>query len=251
MAVFRARSVAVATGVPAMFAVLAALLTVGSPVPSASAAEPANDRPAAFAVYRQPARIATPKVDVTFRIPTVDPVVFITIDDGVHKDLRALGYVEDNRLPVTAFLSTWTIKNAAPYFSRITHWGSIQNHSATHASMSRRTTNLDHEICYSQKEFRKDFGSQPWMMRPPYGEGYDRIAVQMKSIRCGISRIVLWDAVVEDGKVIHEGGMLRPGSVILLHFTPGLEKDLKAAVRAARKAGLRPASLADYLPNPY
>ena len=38
---------------------------------------------------------------------------------------------------------------------------------------------------------------------------------------------------------------------MLLHFTPGLAKDLKAAVRAARKAGLRPASLADYLPDPY
>ena len=34
-----------------------------------------------------------------------------------------------------------------------------------------------------------------------------------------------------------------------MHFGPNLEKDLKAAVRAARKAGLRPANLADYLPN--
>jgi peptidoglycan/xylan/chitin deacetylase (PgdA/CDA1 family) len=253
MAVLRARALAVAAGVPATFALLAAVLTVGSPGPAAIAAEPpaAAQPVGVFAVYRQPGRMKTPKVDVSFRITTSDPVVFLTIDDGVHKDRRALRYVESSRLPVTAFLSTWTIKESAPYFTRITRWGSIQNHSATHASMARPATDLDHEICYSQRALRADFGAEPWMLRPPYGDGYDRTTVQMKAIRCGISRIVMWDAVVERGTVVQSGSRLRPGSIVLLHFSPGLEKDLKAAVRAARRAGLRPASLADYLPNPY
>ena len=73
----------------------------------------------------------------------------------------------------------------------------------------------------------------------------------MTAIRCGISRFVMWDAVVEHGRVIRSGAGLRPGaSVVLLHFTPDLEKDLRAAVRAIRRAGLRPADLADYLPAP-
>jgi hypothetical protein len=60
----------------------------------------------------------------------------------------------------------------------------------------------------------------------------------------------MWDAVVDDGRLTEAGAGLRPGSVVLLHFTPGLEKDLRTAVRAIRKAGLQPADLADYVPAP-
>ncbi len=251
MGVLRARAVVVATGVPGLFALIATLLAVGSSGPVASAAEVTADRPstAPFGVTRQPGRIATPTVDVTFRMRTSEPVVFITIDDGVHQSQRGLRYVEATELPVTAFLSTWTIKESAEYFRRITRWGSIQNHSATHASMAKESTSLPHEICYSQRELTRDFGSEPWMLRPPYGDGHDRVAVRMTAIRCGISRIVMWDAVVEHGRVITSGAGLTPGSIILLHFTPSLEKDLRAAVRAAARAGLRPASLADHLPD--
>ena len=41
---------------------------------------------------------------------------------------------------------------------------------------------------------------------------------------------------------------LRAGDVVLLHFTPHLAHDLQVALRAAHRAGLAPASLADYLP---
>jgi peptidoglycan-N-acetylglucosamine deacetylase len=261
MAVLRARAVAVAAGVPVVFAVLAALLTVASPGPVASAAEAAagaagRAAPAVVAstptapwyVTRSLVRSTQPPMAVDFRLGRSEPVAFITIDDGVTKDRRGLRYVESTRLPVTAFLTAWTVKNRATYFERITRWGSIQNHSATHASLARSTTDLDHEICYAQRALTADFGVQPWLLRPPYGAGYDRQVVQVTARRCGIREIVMWDAVVQDGRLVEAGDGLEPGSVILLHFTPDLAKDLKAAVRAVRKAGLRPASLADYLP---
>ena len=255
MAVFRARAVAVAAGVPAVFALLATVLTVGSAGPEAVAAEPVtvtaavrSDPP--FGVRRSLVRSGRPPMALSFGIPTADPVVFITIDDGVHKDRAGLRYVERHRIPVTAFISAWTVKDSAAYFSRITRWGSIQNHSATHASLARSSTDLEHEICYSQRALATDFGSTPWMLRPPYGAGYARMETQVTAARCGIREFVMWDAVVENGRLTIPGGTLRPGSVVLLHFTPGLEKDLKAAVRAARTAGLRPADLADYLPAP-
>ncbi len=266
MAVFRARAVAVAAGVPAVFAVLAGLLTVATPATIATAAEPAVGVPAAapaaapaaqgaqganeISVTRDLVRSSRPPLTVTFRRTTTDPVVFITIDDGVTKDRRGLAYVERTQLPVTAFLTAWTIKDRARYFERITAWGSVQNHSATHASLGRSSTDLDHEICYTQRALTKDFGSQPWMLRPPYGAGHSRHLAQVTADRCGITEIVMWDALVEDGRLSQAGRGLQPGSIILLHFTPNLEKDLKAAVRAARKAGLVPANLDDYLPAP-
>lgn len=254
MAVFRARAVAVAAGVPAVFAVLAALLTVGSPATEATAAEPAVPAAPAssapFGVTRDLVRSSSPPMSVSFRMGADDPVAFITIDDGVTKDPRGLLYVEAHRIPITAFLTAWTVKDRAAYFTRITRWGSVQNHSATHASLARSTTDLDHEVCYTQRALTRDFGTRPWMLRPPYGAGYARMETQVTAARCGITELVMWDAVIEDGRIVSAGSELTAGSIILLHFTPDLEKDLKAAVRATRKAGLRLADLADYLPAP-
>lgn len=271
MGVFRVRGVVVATGVPAAFALLAGVLAFGSTGARATSAEdaglsvPASGSPstpdagpvnagpvvgAPWGVSRQLVRSSMPPLPETFRIRTDDPVVFITIDDGVTKDRRGLALVEARRLPVTAFLTTWTIKDSARYFERITAWGSIQNHSATHASMARSSTDLEHEICYSQRMLGRSFGSVPWLMRPPYGLGPSRMEVQVTADRCGISDLVMWNAVIEDGRLSRAGGRLRPGDIVLLHFTPHLAKDLRAALRAARSAGLQPADLAAYLPRP-
>jgi peptidoglycan/xylan/chitin deacetylase (PgdA/CDA1 family) len=261
MAVFRVRAVAVAAGVPATFAMLAGLLTVASPMTVATAAEPVVAAPAApaadvravvrggtWSVTRDLVRTTRPPMAVSFAVRSADPVAFITIDDGVTKDMRGLRFVEENRLPVTAFVSAWTVKDRARYFQRITRWGSVQNHSATHASLARSATDLDHEICYSQRALARSFGARPWMLRPPYGAGYSRQETQVTAARCGISEFVMWDAVVEDGRLTEVGNGLRPGAIVLLHFTPRLEEDLRAAVKAMRKAGLAPADLAEYLP---
>jgi peptidoglycan/xylan/chitin deacetylase (PgdA/CDA1 family) len=256
MAVFRARAVAVAAGVPATFALLAGLLTVASPMTVATAAEPeaaaadvsAGVPAAAWSVTRGLVQNVRPPMAVSFTVPSADRVGFITIDDGVTKDMRGLQYVEANQLPVTAFVSAWTVKDRARYFERITRWGSVQNHSATHASLARSSTDLDHEICYTQRALSRAFGARPWMLRPPYGAGYGRMETQITAARCGISEVVMWDAVVEDGRLTGIGNGLQPGAIVLLHFTPRLEKDLRAAVKALRAAGLTPANLADYLP---
>lgn len=258
MAVFRARAVAVAAGVPAAFALLAGLLTVASPMIVATAAEPqsvpaevdAAVPAATWSVSRGLIQTIRPPMSVSFTVPSTDRVGFITIDDGVTKDMRGLRFVEANELPITAFVSAWTVKDRARYFQRITRWGSVQNHSATHASLARSSTDLDHEICYTQRALARDFGSRPWMLRPPYGAGYDRLETQITAARCGISELVMWDAVVEDGRLTEVGNGLRPGAIVLLHFSPRLEDDLRAAVKAMRKAGLTPADLADYLPAP-
>lgn len=248
----RTRAVAVAAGVPVLFAVLALGLTL-APNSSPARADDVVAGPAVpvapFATTKSDPRAGYRPIPVTHRVRTDDRVAFITIDDGVHKDPAALAYVQERSLPVTAFVSTWTIKDRADYFTQLAQWGSIQNHSATHASLAAADTDLAHEICYSQKALRKAFGSASWMLRPPYGAGAERFGTVITSQRCRIGEIVMWDATVQDGKVRYANGKLRPGSILLLHFVPDLERDLKAAVRAIRAAGLEPANLADYLPR--
>lgn len=256
MAPRRSRALAVAIGGPALFGMLAVTLAVLPSQPQAAADETTAAEVVAapaspitpFAVTKADPRVGYRPIPVTHRVRTDARVAFITIDDGVHKDPAALALVEAQQLPITAFISTWTIKDRAGYFTRLTQWGSIQNHSATHASFADDTTNLTHEICYSQKALRKAFGERAWMIRPPYGAGADRFGTIVTSQRCDIDEIVMWDATVNDGRVRYANGRLKPGSILLLHFVPDLERDLKAAVKAIRAAGLEPANLADYLP---
>jgi len=248
----RLRGVVVAIGVPLVFVLMATLLTFGGA--SAGATEPgwaaAPEAPAGtWAVRRQLVRPLGAPMHISYRMHTTAPVVFITVDDGVHKDPRALRYVERTQLPVTAFLSTWTIKTSADFFRGITQWGSIQNHSSTHASLANSTTDLNHEICVAQETLTRDFGTQPWLLRPPYGVGADRMEVQVTARRCGVSRIVMWNAVVDKGKLIVPGGHLRAGDIVLLHFNRHLARDLRVAVAAADRDGLTPASLASYWPQ--
>ena len=67
--------------------------------------------------------------------------------------------------------------------------------------------------------------------------------------KCGIEQIVMWDASVGYGKISYANSKLRPGSIVLMHFSPKLKRDLKLAVKKIRAAGLTPANLADYLPR--
>ena len=59
----------------------------------------------------------------------------------------------------------------------------------------------------------------------------------------------MWDASVGNGRISYANSKLQPGSIILMHFTKRLKKDLELAVRKIREAGLEPANLDDYLPR--
>jgi len=230
--------------------VIAAVLSFALTAPANSATGADSGSTNGLRASGTPSGYATiPTLRPIYRVKTKEPVVFITIDDGIYKDLAARRLVEKRRIPVTSFLTAWTVQDRARYFERVSSRGSIQNHSATHASFSLLSTDLDHELCYTQRKLRRDFGNTPWMMRPPYGAAADSPRVRAVARRCGIERIVMWDTVIDDGRVSYRDGRLRPGSIMLLHFGPDLEQDLRTALRVARKAGLRPADLAAYLPK--
>jgi len=188
---------------------------------------------------------------VTYAADTRDPVVFITIDDGIVTSRGALEYVLKKKLPITSFLTLSEVPGHEKYFREISQWGSIQNHTTTHGNFADPSTNLHRQICPVQKDYRERFGVTPWMLRPPYGEGAKSERVHEIAARCGITEIVMWDALVDGGPLYTSHGKpLQPGSIILLHYTSTLEHDLRVAVKAARAQGLVPADLADYLTPP-
>ena len=190
---------------------------------------------------------------VTYRVDTKDPVVFITVDDGIITPQAALDYVEKHRIPITSFLTSSQVTDAkVRYFERISRWGSIQNHTTTHASLATSDAGLiKRQVCPVQVDYRRTFGAKPWMLRPPYGAGPSGSTLHDVARRCKLTDIVMWDAVVEQGRLTTRyGGGLQPGSVILLHYTGNLAVDLKVAVTAARAQGLKPANLDNYLRSP-
>ena len=190
---------------------------------------------------------------VTYRVKTHDPVVFITIDDGIVTPTAALSYVEKHRIPITSFLTSSQVSDGkVRYFERISQWGSVQNHTTTHASLATSDASLiKSQVCPVQVDYRRTFGLKPWMLRPTYGAGPDGATLHEVVRKCRITDIVMWDTVVEHGRLTSRyGDGLQPGSVILLHYTGSLATDLKVAVSAARARGLHPANLADYLRAP-
>lgn len=190
-------------------------------------------------------------IDAMVNVETDDPVFFITIDDGMHQDPEALKMVQEQGIPITAFLTEWTTyKEKGEWFKEITAYGgSIQNHTKTHMNLNDPKTNLHREICGTQAFYTEKFGTQPWMLRPPYGEGYDNDKVQEVAASCGISDIVLWNVQVADGgkSVEYWDEPLRAGDIVLMHFEEDLHLDLKKILELAKAQGLRPASLADYI----
>ena len=62
--------------------------------------------------------------DVTYQVKTKDPVVFITIDDGIITSQAALDYVRKHKIPITSFLTSSQVTDSkVRYFERISTWG--------------------------------------------------------------------------------------------------------------------------------
>ena len=185
---------------------------------------------------------------VVHRVNTNDAVVFITIDDGIVRSAAAREYVERERIPITSFLTASVTTGHERYFSRISRWGSVENHTVSHRDLSLASTNVRAQVCPVQRQYRETYGARPTLLRPPYGSGARLPGVQAVAADCDITHIVLWDAVVDGGRLeTWYGGSLRRGSIILLHYGPGLLRDLQVAMAAVRAQGLAPADLRDYL----
>ena len=192
----------------------------------------------------------TGSVPYLSRIPTTQPVAFITIDDGYLKSPEAPKLLAAAGVPVTLFLTTDAIHDDESYFERLREHGAvIEAHTITHTELRGRSYGFQRrEICGSADRLGKRYERRPVLFRPPFGT---KDATTLRAAHdCGIKAAFMWTETVHKGKVRYqEGRKVKPGDIILMHFRPAFVKDFLAALRAIHKAGLTPALLEDYIPS--
>lgn len=198
---------------------------------------------------RSDTNIADSDLEVLNWVETDDPVFFITIDDGLVRSPEALALIQEQQIPVTAFLTEYAVREHTDYFNEVTAYGgSVQNHTMVHGALNDPKTDVEWEICETQDRFEGQFGYRPWMLRPPYGAGPDDPDVLKYAQQCGINRIVLWNVVVSnDNKVEYWEPPIRSGDIVLLHWEDNLAEGLQTILELGRQQGLTPAPLEEYI----
>jgi peptidoglycan/xylan/chitin deacetylase (PgdA/CDA1 family) len=189
-----------------------------------------------------------PVAPMISRVPTSNPVVFFTIDDGLVRDPAVIAFLRDHHIPVTMFPVPAYVHQDPGYFDAIHALGaSAQDHTLTHPDLRKLGgAALQKEICGVLDDYAARFGARPWLMRPPFG--YLSQSVPAVARQCGIRAVVTWRATMNDGRLdVQGGGPLQPGDIILMHFRPDLRGNLEVALNAAQAAGLQPAALEQYL----
>ncbi len=242
----------------AVLAVTLAVARPGRPVlPLPALASPTTEASTtlvtAVPVATPPPRdVPTGRVPETLtRVPTTDPVVFLTIDDGAVRDPAVVDQIRQAGVPVSLFLVESEARAGVAYFRELVAAGAtVQNHTLSHPDL--RTLSFDaqiEELCGATAIARILFGAAPTLFRPPFG--FFDATTRQAAARCGFSTMVLWEATVNDGVLRIQGGRdrLMPGDIILMHFRPDLSENLSVVFDALAAAGLGVGRLEDYVPG--
>ncbi|GGQ06128.1 polysaccharide deacetylase family protein [Streptomyces mutabilis] len=153
-------------------------------------------------------------------IPTEEKVVFLTIDDGAEKDPAFLRMMSELRIPYTAFLSDYLVKEDYGYFKDMQDRGvTLSNHTLNHPYLPGLSySGQKREICGMQDVIEKRYGKRPTVFRPPYGN-YNRDTLRAAKA-CGIEYAPIWnEEVFADHWDYREWDRkIHPGDIVLTHF---------------------------------
>ncbi|MER5731371.1 polysaccharide deacetylase family protein [Streptomyces sp. NPDC002138] len=188
-------------------------------------------------------------------VPTEDKVVFLTIDDGAEKDPEFLKMMQELKIPFTAFLSDYLVRDNYAYFKQMQSQGvSINNHTLNHRYLPALSYEKQRqEICGMQDTIQKEFGKRPTLFRPPYGNYNEDTLRAAKS--CGIKAAPIWNAEAFTDRMDwrEEDKDLHPGDIILTHFRgredwKGTMPDMiRQVMKTVTAKGYAVARLEDYL----
>ncbi|MFF9089500.1 polysaccharide deacetylase family protein [Streptomyces sp. NPDC014991] len=188
-------------------------------------------------------------------IPTRQKVVFLTIDDGAEKDPAFLRMMSELKIPYTAFLSDYLVKEDYGYFRRMQAEGvTLNNHTLTHPYLPGLSYEEQrHEICGMQDIMKKQFGKAPTVFRPPYGNYNGDTLRAARS--CGIKYAPIWDeeVFVDHWEYREWDRSLHPGDIVLTHFrgrddwNGTMVDDMRSFLDKVTREGYAVARLEDYL----
>lgn len=190
-------------------------------------------------------------VPTLYRVPTSQRVVFVSIDDGWTRDPGFVSMARAARIPLSLFLVGKAVTEDPAYWRQVAATGaSVEDHTMTHARLTTLSrAGQQSEICRGADLEARTFGRRPTLLRPPYGSF--NADTTRAAAACRMTAVVLWDVSVVNGRLHYaEGDHLRPGDIVLVHFTPSIRVDFAAALRAVQAAGMRVAGLEAVLRPP-
>ncbi|MFE2040102.1 polysaccharide deacetylase family protein [Streptomyces sp. NPDC059477] len=153
-------------------------------------------------------------------IPTREKVVFLTIDDGAEKDPEFLRMMSELKVPYTAFISDYLVKEDYAHFKDMQARGVVlNNHTLDHPYLPGLSYEQQkQEICGMQDVIDKRYGKRPVLFRPPFGNYNKDTLVAAKA--CGITHAPLWneEVFVDHWEYREWDRDLHPGDIVLSHF---------------------------------
>ena len=188
-----------------------------------------------------------PAAPVVWEVPVKQRAVFITIDDGWFPSPKVLELMRLYHLPLTAFLIQQAVAEHISYWQEFVKLGgSIEDHTYSHPFLTRISPNEDLAQISSPIQYFRQLGANPNELRPPYGDC--DLVVQKMAAKAGIKHVVMWDAIMADGKLTtYNGRPLAPGAIVLMHWLPGLGQNLETLLGLLKRQNLGVASLTDAL----
>jgi peptidoglycan/xylan/chitin deacetylase (PgdA/CDA1 family) len=170
--------------------------------------------------------------------------IYITIDDGWTPSAQALALMHQNYLPITAFLIADAAKKNLSYWRDfVAAGGIIGDHTVSHPYLTKLTlSKATAQWAQARTALGRWLGQTPVMGRPPYGD-FDH-TVEVAAARGGLTALAGWSATMSGNRIeTWNGKPLSPGEIVILHWVPGLGKQLATLVKAIRTLHLNPKPL--------
>ncbi len=197
----------------------------------------------------QPMVLSTNPIPVISVVPTTEPVVFVTIDDGWVQTPQNHDWLVSHHLPFSLFLTDAGIRNNYQYFQDLQNAGmTIQDHTVNHPALPKlNLAGQQAEVCGAADSFQSVFHHRPTLLRPPYG--LFNANTQQAAADCGQKAILMWRATIQNGVLQYQDGRtgLQPGDIVLTHFEPDFIANMQSLSAELNKDHLQVAHLEDWL----
>ncbi len=170
--------------------------------------------------------------------------IYITIDDGWTPSAEVLDLMHQTYLPITAFLISGATEEHLSYWKAfVAAGGMIGDHTVSHPYLTKLTLGrATAQWGQARTALGRWLGQTPVLGRPPYG-AFDQ-TVEVAAGRAGLAALAGWSATMSGNRVeTWDGKPLSPGEIVILHWVPGLGRQLAALLAAIRARHLNPMPL--------